>query len=551
MVTFIVLSCLLAFLAAYRLYGRFLEKRLGVTDTRPTPAHSMYDGVDYVPARAPVLLGHHFSSIAGAGPIVGPVIAATLFGWLPALLWIVVGAVFVGGAHDFSALMASIRHKARSIAEVARTRMSRRAQILLLLFIWLALVYVLVVFIDLTSTTFVQDGGVATSSGLYIALAVLFGLSIYKLRVRLVYSSIVFVSLVFFAVWVGQQIPIRPEMLPAFIKGDPRLTWNLVLLFYCYVASVTPVWILLQPRDYLSSFLLYGSALGALCGIVAGGFSLELPAYLSVGLAGPQAAYLFPILFVTVACGACSGFHAVVASGTTAKQLAKESDARKVGYGAMLIEGLLGVIALATVMIVPFSKGLASKAPLLIYAEGMARFLSSIGLPAELGKSFALLAVSTFILTTLDTCTRLGRYVFQELLGRNEPGARFYSSLATLALPALFVMMTLKGPGGQPMPAWQVIWPVFGATNQLLAGLALLVTFMWLRNEGRKALFLFVPSAFMIVTTITALVLLIGRYRWSPVGIVAGILFVLALFLLEEAVGNLRRPPGAVIPPSP
>jgi carbon starvation protein len=301
------------------------------------------------------------------------------------------------------------------------------------------------------------------------------------------------------------------------------------------------VWVLLQPRDYLSSFLLYGTAIAALVGILVGRFSAELPAYVSPELLGEEAVPLFPILFVTVACGACSGFHSVIASGTTAKQLARERHARTVGYGSMLIEGLVAVLALATVMVIPFSSTLSGKPPLTIYAEGMGSFLSVLGVPKAAGTTFALLAVSAFILTTLDTCTRLGRYVLQELIGRHGKGLRFYSTLATLVLPTLFVMITLRGPGGDPVPAWKVIWPVFGATNQLLAGLALLILAVWLRNQGRRAYFLLLPFGFMIATAMSALVLLIARYRLSPVGVVAAFLLVLAVSLLLEGVACLRR----------
>ncbi|UCF79761.1 MAG: carbon starvation protein A, partial [Candidatus Eiseniibacteriota bacterium] len=289
MVTLIVFGSAVSFLLAFRFFGRFLDGRLSVDDQRATPACYMGDGVDYFPARVPVLLGHHFSSIAGAGPIVGPVIAATLFGWLPPLLWIVLGTIFIGGTHDYSSLMASVRHKARSIAEVARQHMSRRSQLLLLAFIWLALVYVLVVFIDLTSTTFTLDGGVASASLFYIVLALAFGVWIYRLKLPLLLGSLIFVVLIFAGVWGGQRLPLSPGLLPTFGGYDARYTWNLILLGYCFVASVTPVWALLQPRDYLSSFLLYATAAGALLGVLLGGFQAKLPAYVSPQLLGEEA----------------------------------------------------------------------------------------------------------------------------------------------------------------------------------------------------------------------------------------------------------------------
>ena len=547
MLTVIFLTAIALFVLAYLFYGRFLQKRFGLDNKRPTPSHTDYDGVDRVPAKAPILLGHHFSSIAGAGPIVGPIIAATAFGWLPALLWVLIGAVFIGGVHDFSALVASIRHKARSIAEVARQHMSPLAYKLFLCFIWLALVYVLTVFTDLTATTFVQDGGVATSSILFIALAVGFGVFVYRLKVPVLWSSLIFVPLVFVAVWVGQLVPIPADVIPRLIGGDPAKTWDIFLLLYCFLASTTPVWILLQPRDYLSSYLLYASVVGGFVGILFGGLVVQFPAFKTWN-APSLGGTLFPILFITVACGACSGFHAVVASGTSSKQLNKETDARLVGYGAMLIEGLVAVIALATVIMLAGTDSLVGKQPLQIYGTGMGRFLSVFGLPPKIGFSFGLLALSTFILTTLDTATRLGRYIFEEFLGLKGAKSRYLSTLATLVLPAVFVLITLRDPQGNPLPAWRVIWPVFGATNQLLAGLTLLVILVWLRKEGKKTGFLLLPMVFMVVMTVWALVMLVGQYKLSTIGLIALALLLLALLLIWEAFRTLafgRRSAGS------
>jgi carbon starvation protein len=533
MLVFIPLITIVLFAAAYIWYGKFLEKRYDIDKTRATPSHTDYDGVDRVPAHRSVLLGHHFSSIAGAGPIVGPIIAALAFGWLPALLWVVLGSIFIGGVHDFSALIASVRHKARSIAEVAREYMSPLAYKLLLLFIWLALVYVLTVFTDLTSSTFVQDGGVATSSILFMILAIGFGIFVYRLKVRVLWASLLFVPLVFVCVWLGQIIPISAQYIPTFIGGNPAKTWDILLVIYCFAASTTPVWILLQPRDYLSSYLLYASVLGGVIGILFGGFVMQYPAFKT--WSDPVLGSLFPILFITIACGACSGFHAVVASGTSSKQLDKESDARVVGYGAMLIEGIVAVIALAAVIIIIPGDDLASKPPLIVYANGMSKFLSLFGVPVKLGHSFALLALSTFILTTLDTATRLGRYIFEEFFSLKGTRSRYFSTIATLLLPAVFVLITLKDPQGNPTPAWKVIWPVFGATNQLLAGLVLLVVTVWLKKLGKKLGFVIVPMLFMNIMTLWALVILIGQFGLSTVGIIAIILMALAIILIIES----------------
>ncbi len=530
----LLLTAAFLFVIAYWLYGRFLVRRFDVDDRRSTPSHTDYDGVDRVPANKAILLGHHFSSIAGAGPIVGPIIAAVAFGWLPVLVWVVLGAIFIGGVHDFSALIASIRHKARSIAEIAREYMSPLAYKLLLAFIWLTLVYILTVFTDLTANTFVQDGGVATASFIFITLAIGFGLFVYRWKVPVLWSSLLFVPLVFFAVWLGQQIPLSAGLIPT-VAGSPARTWSIVLIVYCFLASTTPVWILLQPRDYLSSYLLYASVLGGFFGILLGGFSLHYPALNAwhVQNLGP----LFPILFITVACGACSGFHSIVASGTSSKQLNKESDARLVGYGAMLIEGLVAVIAMATVAMIVKGDPLSTREPLTIYGTGMGKFLSVFGIPSSLGFSFGLLALSTFILTSLDTSTRLGRYIFEEFFNLKGQGVRYLSTLACLVLPTFFVMITLKDPSGNPIPAWKAIWPVFGATNQLLAGLAMLVIAVWMKKTGKKVSFILVPMVFMIVMTVWALVLLIGHYGISPIGLIAMALTVLAVILVVEA-GN-------------
>ncbi|MDD5326571.1 MAG: carbon starvation CstA family protein [Phycisphaerae bacterium] len=539
MLALIFLGATVLFLLAYAIYGRFLVKRYGIDDGRPTPSHTDYDGIDRVPAHRAILLGHHFSSIAGAGPIVGPVIAALAFGWAPVLAWIILGSIFIGGVHDFSALIASVRHRARCIAEVAREYMSPLAWKLFLAFIWFSLVYVLGVFADLTAASFVENGGVASSSLLFIVLAIGFGVSVYRLKIGVLPASLIFVPLVFFSVWLGQQMPINAEAINGVIAWDPKKVWSVVLIIYCFLASTLPVWFLLQPRDYLSSFLLYGSVLGGFAGILLGGLQINYPAF--KGWNSADLGTLFPMLFITVACGACSGFHSLVASGTSSKQIDKESDVKFIGYGAMLIEGIVAVIALVTVMILVKDDPITKKVPLVIYGEGMGRFFSVFGASPALGVSFGLLALSAFVLTTLDTATRLGRYVFEEFFGLKGGSSRYISTLGTLALPAFFVMVTLKDPAGNPIPAWKAIWPVFGATNQLLAGLVLLVVAVWLKKTGRKIGFVIGPMIFMNVMTVWALVLLLLKYRFSVIGVIAGILLLLAIVLIIEAYRTVRK----------
>ncbi len=534
MLAIIFISVIALFLLAYRLYGRFLDKTFEIDDKKITPSHTEYDGIDRVPTKTPVLLGHHFSSIAGAGPIVGPIIAGAAFGWVPAILWIVIGSIFVGGIHDYTALVASIRHRAKSIAEIANEYMTPLSFKLFLAFIWLTMIYILIVFVDLTSTTFVTNPEVGTSSTLFIFLALAFGMFSYKMKLPLFWTSLIFVPLLFGGIFFGHQFPMDDHILPAFFNENPGKWWNVILILYAFFAAILPVWLLLQPRDYLSSFLLYTCILGALIGILFGTSTIEYPAF--TVWKDIDRGTLFPILFITIACGACSGFHSIVASGTTSKQLNVETDARKIGYGAMLIEGLVAVIALFGVVMLTKNDALLGGDPLAIFGNGMGNFLSTIGLPAQVGQSFGILAVSTFLLTTLDTSTRLGRYIFEEFFDLKGQNVRYLSTAITLTAPLIFSFIPIYDAQGNIVPAWRAVWPVFGATNQLLAGLALLVVFVWLKRLGKKTLFVALPMVFMLIMTLWALVQLIYQSGFTAIGIIAMFLLVLALILVFEAV---------------
>ena len=558
-----------AFALAYRFYGAFLDRRLGVARNRATPAHSRADGVDFVPARPAVLFGHHFSSIAGAGPIVGPVIASLAFGWAPAVAWIVVGAIFVGGVHDFTAMMSSLRHEGRSIGEICRERTGAFTYTMMLVFILFTLVYVIIVFLDLTAASFapaipagmaqapaaalVREGGaVATASLGYIGLAVIFGVLLYRFNLPLGRLTLVFFPLVMGMVALGLKFPLHTQLVPEFM-GSSKNYWSLILLFYCFIASVLPVWVLLQPRDFLSSFLLYACLGGGVAGLAAtalggsGAAAVRYPAW--IGWSDPKLGLIFPALFITIACGAVSGFHSIVASGTSSKQIDLETSARPVAYGAMLVEGVLALLAVATVMILPARP---DRTPVAVFAGGLGTFFSHLGLSAEAANVFALLAVSTFLLTTLDTCTRLARMILQELFRVTaHPGTRFLATLGVLAIPAWAVFQDIPGPGGQPVPAWNAIWPAFGATNQLLAALALLVVFVWLRSSGRRALYAGIPAAFMCVTTLSALGQLIHQHLIRGgsrfVGTVSAALMALAIAVIISLLRALARP----APPRP
>lgn len=554
----LVVGCLVL-AAGYFIYGRFLEKQFDIDPSRATPAVTMKDGIDYVPAKAPVLFGHHFSSIAGAGPIIGPITAAAAFGWLPPLLWLLVGGILVGGTHDFAALVASIRHKARSIGEICRLYLSPTTYKLFLGFVWLALVYVLVVFSDLTAATFapsvntiadaakrsasIHTGGtVATASVIYIALALAFGFLVNTGRITLRTGSFIFVPLVFVAQAVSRYAPIT---LPAIVAGSARGTWTIILLGYCFVASILPVWLLLQPRDYLSSFLLFAcilfGGLGAIISSLMGKVSCNYPAF--IGFSDPSLGPMFPAMFIVIACGAISGFHAIVASGTTAKQLSSETKGRPVVYGAMLTEALLGLIALAMIM------QLHSKpegAPTEVFSQGIGRVLAAFHIPPKLGTSFGLLAISTFLLTTLDTCTRLARYIFEELFGLRGSGWRFVSTAATLALPLAVVFVKMPDPAkpGQFLPAWQAIWPVFGATNQLLAAMALLVILVWRVHLKKSVWIVGLPMLLMMAVAGTGLVQLLLSAICSGKVLVASLsalLLAMALALLVDTIRSWNR----------
>ena len=552
----LMIAAVVIFVIGYRVYGRFLERKFQVDATRDTPAKNEYDGVDYVPTKPLVLFGHHFSSIAGAGPIVGPVFAAAAFGWGPALLWIIVGSIFIGGMHDYASLIASVRHRARSIGQVCRQHLSPSTYYMLLVFTWVAMIYVIIVFLDLTAASFVsgvekgdQGGSVATASLLYIALAVLFGLAMSKFRLSLAKGTIIFVPLVFLGLWVGLQLPLSPDLIPA-VSGSPRTTWCLILLVYCALASILPVWLLLQPRDYLSSYLLFASLLGGVVGAIVAGLSGQVQVEYSAFVTwnSPKLGFLYPALFITVACGAISGFHSMVASGTTSKQLDNERSARPVAYGGMLTEGILAVVAVATVMVLGEQP---KQEPTITFAQGLGKFMSVLGLDSTVGTSFGLLAVSTFLLTTLDTCTRLARFIFEELVGIQGRAGRFIGTAATLLLPTImiFVKVTVNG---KVVPAWEAIWPAFGATNQLLGAMALLVVWTWLRSEGRKALYILIPMLFMFVTTLTALVQLvwqtiIGARTWFVGSVSLGLLVLAVAVLFNTLVRLVSGKPGAAI----
>jgi carbon starvation protein len=489
----------------YTFYGRFIARQYRLDDGAVTPAVAVNDGIDFVPTRPFYLLGQHFSAIAAAGPIAGPILACQQFGWLPCLLWIGFGVVFIGAVHDFSSLIASVRHRGRSIAEIVKDALGGRAWIAIMLFIWLALIYVIVAFTQITASTFVgggeelagearfnPGGAVAMASVLYLLLAVLMGVVDRLLHPPLWLQTLVFVPAVLAVVWLGTQLSTVLVLGPT--------AWGLIILAYCFAASLVPVWALLQPRGYLGGFVLYLALFVGVVGIFFGGFEIQQPAFKTWQGPGPTGA-LFPFLFVTIACGACSGFHGLVCSGTTSKQIGKESDCRPIGYGAMLLEGFVAVIALATIMMVG-SEVAQGKAPGALYGQGLGRFLTV--LIGEQHLSFAItfgaMAFSTFVFDTLDVSTRLGRYVIQELLGLNDRRGALLATAATVLPPALLVITSRDD-------SYRTFWTLFGTSNQLLAALTLLAVSVWLHRSGRRYWFTLLPMLFVMTITLWALIL--------------------------------------------
>lgn len=530
----------------YRTYGRFIARQFALSDAQDTPAHRHADGVDFVPTRPFYLFGQHFSAIAAAGPIVGPILACGQFGWLPSILWIVIGVVFIGAVHDFTTLIASVRHDARSIAEVVKQNLGARAWLAILTFIWLALVYVIVAFVDVTASTFVtgdadakgldfrfnQGGAVALAAVLYLLLAIVMGVVQRLWNPRLWIVTAIFVPATFFVVWLGTQYS-------TLLILEWR-AWVLLILGYCFLASLAPMWILLQPRGYLGGFVLYAALAVGTLGIFFGGFEIQRPAFRGFDTGG-DTGFLFPFLFVTIACGACSGFHGLVCSGTTSKQIDRETHCHPIGYGAMLLEAFVAVIALATIMIVPATvKG----GPNAIYASGLGTFLHELlGIDPLVATTFGAMALSTFIFDTLDSATRLGRYILQELSGRDDKLSAYVATAATVGVPLVFLFAADQG-------SYRKFWTLFGTSNQLLAALSLLAITVWLRRMGKPVWFTAIPMVLVFSVTVVSLVFqlkllasaAVGTAPWIN-GVVSVILLALALALVGFAARAWKTKP--------
>ena len=521
----------------YKFYGGMIEKLWNIDKNRKTPAHTKYDGVDYVPAKHwTILFGHHFSSIAGAGPIIGPVLACAYFGWLPALLWILFGTIFIGGVHDFSSLIISVRNEGKSIADIAESIMGKRTKIIFSIFLFLALILIIAVFAASTAQTLVSEPKIVIPTFGLIFVAVLIGYMIYVWKKNYVLSTLIGLMLLILLLVFGNYFP---------VKLDDIEIWITVLLIYCFIASVLPVNLLLQPRDYLSAYLLFWGMLFGYLGLILSHPTINAPA-----LCGFNSSIgdLWPMMFVFIACGAVSGFHALISSGTTSKQISNEGDAKKIGYGAMVTEGALAILALLSVCAgLYWNEG--SGPSLLIYPEliksgdyigtfavGYGE-ITKILFGSSFGKLIAMLVLNAFVMTTLDTATRITRYLATELFG-DSFGMKIFKNKYF----STFVVIILSGL--LAFSDWKKIWPIFGAANQLIAAIVLIVISVILLTLKKPTGYTFYPAVFMLITTVSAIIYQTiqffskGNYLLVFIGIV---LLILALIIVIESVSVFRR----------
>lgn len=495
---------------AYLLYGRYLQKKWGIDPNAKTPAYEMEDGVDYVPADTNVVFGHQFASIAGAGPINGPIQAA-IFGWLPVLLWILVGGVFFGAVQDFASMYASVKNKGRTIGYIIEEYIGKVGKKLFLLFCWLFCILVVAAFADVVAGTFngfledgakiTANGSVATTSMIFIVEAVALGMLLKYGKLNKWVNTAVAIALLVAAVALGLKFPM-------YISRD---VWHIIIFVYILVACVVPVWALLQPRDYLNSYLLIFMIVGAVIGVFVANPSCNLNAFNGFNVDGQ---YLFPILFVTIACGAVSGFHSLVSSGTASKQIKNEKNMLPVSFGAMLMESMLAVIAL--IAVASFADGEAAAQGLTtqpqIFAGAIANFLSAAGLPHSLVFTLINLAVSAFALTSLDSVARVGRLSFQEFFLDDDVDEKNMSPFLKVVTNKYFAtIITLVLAYMLAKVGYAEIWPLFGSANQLLSVLALVACAVFLKKTKRQGVMLWIPMGFMMAVTFTALTMTIVK----------------------------------------
>ena len=518
---------LILFYLAYRFYAGKLERLWDVDEKKKTPAITQYDGIDYLPAKNWLMLfGHHFSSIAGAGPILGPIIACVLFGWAPAVIWIVLGAILIGGVHDFSSIMASIRMKGKSIGDIADYAISHRAKIIFSSFIWFSLILVIAAFTSAAAETFIANPEVVVPCFGLILVAIFVGILIYKFETNMVISTSIGLSLLVLLIYLGNHFPISIES---------RNFWIIVLLIYSYIASIIPVNILLQPRDYLSSYILFfGLGIGVI-GVFIGHPTFNAPAFTSFTAEGVWLGYkgsVWPMLCVIVACGAISGFHSLVGSGTTSKQIVNETHAKRIGYGSMLLEGVVGILVIIAVGAGlewnTYSEMIATEGWIPTFGAGYGAITEQI--MGGFGAIFGVFMINAFILTSLDSSARIGRYISEELLPTSN---KYLTTLLVVGAGGIFAFAGYK-----------YIWPIFGAANQLVAAFTLLTISSYLLLNKKPNAYTFYPGLFMIITTVSALIyeIIVSALDLKfYLTIVASILLVLTAFMILEVYRRNKK----------
>lgn len=494
------------FVIGYFTYGRFMGRVYGLNNDNVTPAIRFEDGIDFVPAHPAVLLGHHFASIAGAGPVTGPIAAAMLFGWLPTVIWVIVGSTFLGGPHDLGAIVSSIRHDGNSIGTVTERWIGKAGKYLFLGFTILTIFLIVAVFLVMSSGTFAGDPVVAFVSTLFIILAFISGNLIYKFHVPLFLVTLVMLAIILGAcVYVNETT--CPWLIGTMFKHDTNF-WNAFLAIYCFVASVLPVWMLLQPRDYLASYFLYFAVAVGAYGMLTGS-ALDtgtIPAITAnVQYFGFSSKAMWPMMFIMVACGAISGFHGLIGSGTTSRQIRQEKDALLIGYGAMLVEGIVAIISVGTLMVLG-ADAAKTLSPVQIFSQGFGKFSSLLGFDPVFGARLGAIAINSFLLTSLDTAARLGRYQIQEISGGKI--GMYPATIGLMIVSLLLVYSKTTDASGHVIATWAAIWPLFGSANQMVASLSLLAIAAWIKMGLKKNhSFMYIPYWFIMITTLFSLVI--------------------------------------------
>lgn len=537
------------FIIAYNTYGKFVGKKLfEITGQNVTPAHKMEDGVDYVPTKRKILFGHHFTSIAGTGPIVGPAIGV-IWGWVPAVIWVVVGSIFMGAVHDFGALIISSRNKGKSLGDITADIVSPTSRKLFLTVIFFLLLIVIAVFAMIIGKLFIMYPASVFPVWMEIPIALALGYLVYKKGKNVTWLSIAAIILMYITIWIGAKY-LNDFTMPSILGFSPIIVWVVILMIYAYIASALPVQTLLQPRDYINSHELLVAMGLLLLGLVIVHPTIVAPAVRTNVEGAPS---MMPFLFITIACGAISGFHSLVSSGTSSKQLDNEQDAMPIGYGGMLLEGALAILVILactaglgdsatwTARYVDWSSASSLGAKLGAFIDGGASFVQGLGLSAEFAKTILAVFVVSFAATTLDTATRIQRYVVAEIAESMNIKPLTTKHGATLFAVITAILLAMAKPGGAGA---MILWPLFGATNQLLAGLALMIITVYLAKKGKPVIFTIIPMIFMMFMTgwgmIDNIIGFFGKSEWL-LFVIGIVIIVLEIWMIIEAINVVKK----------